>query len=227
VILVQSALAAEVSAGPASADSLRAAFDGWRQRHEAFDGESVNPPVVADYVEGLISARLGDTATALRLAGRLEATAGPALLRAPRELGAVVRAFAAFQVGQYQRALDQLDSAAGKTWLGNAASSPLDAQSFDRFIRAECLRAMGRAREAIAWYQTMEQYTVFDLAYLGVALRGEAAAYRALGEADAARAAEARLATLWHDADAEFAPQAIIAKILSERPAPVSPMRGR
>jgi hypothetical protein len=56
--------------------------------------------------------------------------------------------------------------------------------------------SLGRNREAIAWFTTFEQSSLYDLEFLGVALRGQAIGHRALGETDAAVVAERRLAAL-------------------------------
>jgi DNA-binding SARP family transcriptional activator len=201
VIFVQTALAFDAKQGRASVDSLRADVDAWRQHIEAFDARTPLLDVVHGYLSGLLAARSGDS-SALKFASSLERIGETlSFVRDRRELAEVVRAYYEQRRGNCVGALTHLDRAAGSAWFGYAASSPLYTGSLERFLRAQCLHTMGRDREAIAWYQSMEQNTIYDLAYLGPSLGAEASIYRAIGQNDAAGAVETRLGALWRDAD--------------------------
>jgi hypothetical protein len=201
-IFVQSGLAAGYHDGPASPDSLRAAVEAWYQRKNAFERTSRDPDVAYAYLSGLIAAHTGDSRLVARFAALLDGLRpGRRGMRDAGELAGVVRAYADLQKADCSAALRRLDQAAGVAWFGPAASSPLDARSFDRVLRAECHRTLSQFAEAIARYQTMKQYTIYDLGYLAISLRGQAAAHRARGDQTAEREAEMRLAALSRRAD--------------------------
>lgn len=183
-------------------DSLARAIDRWRQTLNAFDQPTGSPAVVARYLGGLFAVIRGDTSQALRSADTLDAVLRrrdpflPPDSRDPRELAQTIRAFAHYRANRCEDALRDLDAVRGPYWLGVVASSPLASQGFERYLRAQCLATLGRNREAVAWFETLEQGTLYDLEFLGAALRGQAAAYRALGELEAATAVEQRLSEL-------------------------------
>lgn len=85
-------------------------------------------------------------------------------------------------------------------------ASVLGSRAYDRFLRAELLRELGRNDEALGWYATQGQTIVPGLIYLAPAELRQAQICERLG--DRARAARhyRRFIELWHDADAELQP---------------------
>jgi tetratricopeptide (TPR) repeat protein len=209
-LLVQGVLANRAVDGPIGLDSLASTLEHWRQSLGGFDQPTSAPSVVSVYLGGLLAAARDDTLSAGRSADQLERMRDrhdpylPPESRDPRELARTVRAYQRLRTGRFNDALRELDAATAPYWLGVVASSPLAAQSFERFLRAECLLALGRNREALVWLATFEQNTVYDLGYLGIVLHEQATAYRALGELEAARRAETRLTELWRASDPEI-----------------------
>jgi DNA-binding SARP family transcriptional activator len=196
VLLVHGLLANR--SGAVRLDTLPRAIDRWRQSLDGFGQPTHAPAVVSRYVDGLLAAERGDSAEAMRAAAELDEMSGrrdPYLasdFRNPRELAQTIRAYRDYRRGRCEDALRALDTEKKPYWLGTIASSQLAAQSFEHYIRAECLLALGRNAEAVSWFETFEQSTLYDLEFLGPALRGQAAAHRALGEPDAAAEIEAR-----------------------------------
>jgi DNA-binding SARP family transcriptional activator len=201
VLLVHGLLANRGDTG-ARLDTLARAIEHWRQTLPGFDQPTSAHSVVARYLGALLAVARGDTTPALRLAAELDDLAErhdpllPPEFRNPHELAQTIRVYRDFRAGRCESALRHLDAEKGSYWLGVIASSPLAAQSFERYLRAECLLALGRNAEAIAWFETFEQNTLYDFEFLGTALRGQALGHRALGNPDAAAAIERRLAEL-------------------------------
>ena len=81
-----------------------------------------------------------------------------------------------------------------------------EAEALDRFTRAELLRRLGRADEALGWYEAIAQRASYELVYLGPAELAQADLYAARG--DHAKAAEhyRRFLALWKDCDPLFHP---------------------
>ncbi|HEU4699979.1 MAG TPA: BTAD domain-containing putative transcriptional regulator, partial [Gemmatimonadales bacterium] len=132
---------------------------------------------------GLLDVALGDTAAALGRADSLARGARPGTGAAPSgaalagTLAASVRAHVAIARGRPAQALALL-AAAG--WPRVAAYA--EAEALDRFARAEQLRALGRDREALAWYATIAQRAAYELPYLAPAHRRQGEIYERLGD---------------------------------------------
>ena len=189
--------------GPIDLDSIARGIDRWHQTLDGFDRPTSSTRVVTSYLDGLLAVARGDTTAAAHWSNELDRLGRPPRdpwlppeFRNPRELAQTVRAYRHLRAGQCDDALRDLDAISSPYWLGVVASSALAAQSFERYLRAECLLSLGRYAESIAWFRTFEQGTLYDLAFIGVSLRGQAAAHRALGEREAAAAIERRVADL-------------------------------
>ena len=199
IILVYATLAEHLNVGAANADSLRDVISRWEQGNNVYAPHSQSLDMITAYLLGLLAVERGDHRSALRDAAALAGMKD--VWRDPRTLAEVIRAYAAFHEGNCNATLTHLDRSTSPIWLGTVASAVLASQGFERFLRAECLQKMGRHREAIAWYSSLEENSLYDLSFLGLALRGQAAAYRALGDTLAAAPVEARLAALRINAD--------------------------
>jgi hypothetical protein len=149
--------------------------------------------VVAEYLLGVLTAARG-SADARAHAATLDAMTDSTF--APHELAAVVRCVAAFHDGRCVETLAELDRARPRFWLGVVASAALANNGLERLVRSQCLARTGKPREAIAWYATIEQNTLYDLALRMPALRGKASAFRALGDQRSADDIERRI-TAW------------------------------
>ena len=86
-----------------------------------------------------------------------------------------LRARVAVLHGRPVEALEALSGARNEVWFGWAIGSTYWSQAHDRLLRADLLRAAGRNDEALAWYESLEQFSVYDYAYAGVARSRSAA----------------------------------------------------
>ena len=80
-----------------------------------------------------------------------------------------LRARIAVLEGKPDRALELLNSARNEVWFGWAIGSTYWSQVADRYLRAELLRKSGRYEEALRWYESIEEFSANDLAWLGAA----------------------------------------------------------
>jgi len=160
------------------------------------------------YLLGLLSARLGDEAAALRYAGQLE-RADPSSLPGAfaADGGRFVRAEVAWRRGRPQEALATLEGARFWTkWPGleaeNSNDSPFYSHMHERFARAELLYELGREEEAIPWYRVY----VYDLLYTAPAHLRLAQIYERRGERAKAAEHYRQFVELWNDCDPELRP---------------------
>ena len=166
-------------------------FDQWRAAIEA-PGESSHSaahtglhPYIRRYRLGLLDTRLGDTTSAVRLAGSLEQAADSAIgLKADalRTFALSIRARVAGQAGRAAEALEYLDRS---RW--QVVESIFEAEALDRYYRAELLFALGRHAEALDWYRTIAERATYELVYVAPARWREGWLYHRIG--DEARAA--------------------------------------
>jgi hypothetical protein len=160
-------------------------------------------PYVRLYRLGLLEARLGDTVSALRLAGSLEragdsARASGGALKADA-LYTFARSVRAHVAGASGRAAEALDHLERSNW--GVVESIFEAEALDRYYRAELLDTLDRGAEALDWYRTIAERATYELVYVAPARWRQGRLYEQTG--DLARAAEAyrTVVRLWGDAD--------------------------
>ena len=91
-------------------------------------------------------------------------------------------------------------------WHSLAVSSPFYANSYQRFLLASALEEAGQIGEALRWYSSFDNNSVYDRIYQAPAhLRMGQIAERG-GQLDAAGSHYERVLELWADADPELAP---------------------
>jgi DNA-binding SARP family transcriptional activator/TolB-like protein len=88
--------------------------------------------------------------------------------------------------------------------LEQAVLTAAISQPSRRHLQATVLAARGQEREALAWFESLEAYSVNELPYGVPALLDRARILEFLGEREAARTLYDRLLGLWADADPEF-----------------------
>lgn len=158
------------------------------------------------HLAGVLSAALGDTIGALNHAARLAEHAGALGQEQPfHAFAGTLRAQVARHGGRADEALHLLTRSQAHLWFGWAASSPIQSQARDRYLRAELLRELGRFEEALGWYTSFEEHAVHDLPFLAPSHLRRAEIYEHLGDAAAATKHYQRFLALWADADAELA----------------------
>lgn len=148
------------------------------------------------YLEGLLSARAGDTEGAGRAVASL---GGVAASPADDEERAFAEWFARLIRAEGLRAEGR--PAEALALLGEPGLEPdlrlprvwSQHRAHDRFLRAELLEATGRFREALAWYATFPDPTAFDLPWTLAAVAARARMHGRLGEEDDVRRLSRRL----------------------------------
>jgi DNA-binding SARP family transcriptional activator len=157
---------------------------------------------------GVLAALAGDRAAADRYADSLTALA-PLATPFPGdwELPTSTRAAIAFVRGEPGTALTALETLQRRPQITAYPRMFVLTHGFERWVRAEALRASGRLREALDWYGAFTSYLVLmDTPYEAPAWLRQAGIHEDLGERQAARAAYARVLERWGNADARFAP---------------------
>ncbi len=154
-------------------------------------------PYLRQYRLGLLSLRLRDTGTVRRIATQLAAMTDPSLgPTIGATFAASLRARLAAVGGRQAEALEMLEHA---DWSKAAAATRLEA--YDRLFRAELLEQLGRADEALAFYQQLGTRSPHELPLLGSAERGIARILEDKGERAEAAEFSRRAAARLHDAD--------------------------
>jgi eukaryotic-like serine/threonine-protein kinase len=159
------------------------------------------------YLLGLVSAHVGDFASAERYAAALAGETGPpSAAGLPRDLGLEIRAEAAIGQGAPASALAVLRQTTGESWYEYHFASPFLAGSRERYRRAGLEAAHGDARRAIALFSGFEGFSGYALVYAAPSHYRRAELYERLGDRSAAGSHYARFLTLWKDSDPEFRP---------------------
>jgi tetratricopeptide (TPR) repeat protein len=118
------------------------------------------------------------------------------------ELG--VRAYVAWSGGESAAALALLERARLQSFYQNGFRSPLYSGSLQRYLRAMFLEEMGRLEDALRWYGSFEQISMYDFVFLAPSHLRRAEIYERLGDLDRARRHYARFVELWSDCDPEL-----------------------
>jgi hypothetical protein len=149
------------------------------------------------YLLGLLSARLGDTARGrahLRDLAALRDTMAPRLVRG-------LAAEIARSAGDLTGALRQLELVGG---VPSHSRRLARAGVRERFLRGEVLRLLGRYEEAIPWYASF--WSAYDLFYIAPAHLRLGEIYERLGRTEEALFHYRRFIEMWKDCDAAFRP---------------------
>jgi DNA-binding SARP family transcriptional activator len=197
---------------PASLAALRDTVAAWA------DPAEDHRPLQLYYL-GLLSDALGDTAGVRAHVAELEralaafeplAEVFDPLARRPdaeyRGYAGTLRALLARRSGQPAEALQILERSRVERWYGLAVSSPLHAQGFERFLRAELLRELGRDEEALGWYASFGEHALHDLIYLAPSHLRRAEIHERHENRRAAHLHYGAALELWKDGDPELQP---------------------
>jgi serine/threonine-protein kinase len=200
---------------PDELHALRAALAGWdaaavpRLRHPnpAYDLHHDVYPVLRLYLLGVLAAREGDGA-ALDHAAELDAVTGdPDVEALARDLALGVRARLAAVRGDREAALGFLERARMEspcTYI--VMQSPFYTYIAERWLRAELLQQLERYEEALRWYESIVQSSVYELIYLAPSHRERARIYERLGNRLRAASHYRRVVAVWKECDPELRP---------------------
>jgi tetratricopeptide (TPR) repeat protein len=187
------------------------------------DYDTVWAPISRDYLLGLVSARLGESAEAIRYANQLEARAarqgtGEASVRASRsrDYALTVRAQVAALNGEPAEALSLLETMRPEGWWDFLPRSVLQTSAHQRFLRAEVLEALGRGEEALSWYASLGLMPG-EMSYIAPAHLRRAEILERLGRPEEAVPHYRRFIDLWRDCDPELRSEVAGAEAALER----------
>jgi DNA-binding SARP family transcriptional activator/TolB-like protein len=202
-------------ADPDELHALRESLAAWhaaavpRMRHPnpAHDLHHDAYPVLRLYLLGVLAAREGH-ADALDRAAELEAAAGdPEVESLASDLALGVRArFAAVQ-GDRETALGFLERARMESrCMYVVMQSPFYTYTAERWLRAELLQQLERYEEALRWYESIVQSSLFELAYLAPSHLNRARIHDRLGDRLRAASHYRRVLAVWSECDPELRP---------------------
>jgi tetratricopeptide (TPR) repeat protein len=159
------------------------------------------------YLLGLLSALLGEEDVALRYARELSELDGPQpVLALARDLAAGVRAQVSLGRANAGEALATLEGTRFEAWYQSMLSSPFYSQDRERYLRAELLAARGREEEALTWYGSFAEGSIYELVYLAPSHLRRAEIYERRGERERAVGHYRRFIELWRDCDPNLQP---------------------
>ena len=161
-----------VERGPAELERVRDALLRW-------DADAVPPSgffvfamhnglhrYIRLYLLALIEARRGDARASRAHADALAALPAPETgAELVEHLTRGARARAAWAAGEPAMALRELESGRSEAWFQLTVASPFYSQAFERFMRAELLRELGREAEAEGWYRSIAERSPYELIY--------------------------------------------------------------
>ena len=159
------------------------------------------------YLIGVLSARLGDAA-ALSCAAELDRVEGSGdAVPLARDLAHSVRAQHAFWRGEHPAAFAALELLRVEPrQVLVVLQSPFYTETAEHWLRAELLHSLGREQEAIRWYASLSQASLYDLIYRAPSHLRRGQILERLGESDQAAEHYQRVAELWADCDPELRP---------------------
>ena len=162
-------------------------------------------PQLQLYLLGMLAARLGEYAVAIGHAESLERVGGrPEAKDLALDQGRSVRAAVDWHQGRAQEALRALEPTCMGALFELTIASPFFSQAYERFMRAELLHSIGRSRDALLWYGTFAEHSIYDLIYLAPSHFRRAEIYEQLGEQAEAVRHYRKFTDLWRDCDSEL-----------------------
>ncbi len=163
--------------------------------------------VLRAYLEGVLSAQLGDRAEVTRQLEQL------AMLTVPDEAGSILadltlglRAATPMADGDTAAAAALLDGLRLENWQQLNVASPFFSLGRERFLRARAYQQVGRLDDALRWYGSFTNTSLHDLVYVAPSHFHRGEIYEARGDLEAAVAHYERVLELWRDADPELQP---------------------
>ncbi len=171
----------------------------------------LTPPVdgqraIRLYLLGLLNARLGRGSEALAYADRLASVEWAVGGNLSATLVPGIRAALAKANGNAEEALRALEGATFEGHYDEVYTSPVISMAAERYLMAELLDATGQGREALAWFASLGDLQVYEIAYVAPAHLRRAQIHEGLGEVQEAARHYERFIELWKDCDPELRP---------------------
>jgi len=165
------------------------------------------------YLMGLLELEMGQVEVTLASAEQLEqlplvgaADADLFEETLPAELASTLRGMAAFERGDFEGAVALLEASTTLAWQNLSHASGFHAKVHARWAQAEALAEIGQTEEALRWYGSFGEHTLYDLPYQAPAHFEMGRLLEAAGDSSAAAGHFRRFIEMWSDADQEFQP---------------------
>ena len=192
---IRTELAAIEETPPPATEAART----WSNPHQGLHAQ------LRAYLLGLLSIRLGELQRAEERAEEIEKLGDlPDSGHLVRDLAVNLRAHAAAARERHEEALGLLERARMESRFDQSSLSPFYSQAYERFTRAGLLARLGRPREALPWYASFAQNSLYDLIYLGPSHLECGRIHADLGETDRAIDYYGKFLALWSEADPEM-----------------------
>jgi tetratricopeptide (TPR) repeat protein len=157
------------------------------------------------YLLALLIAQLNEDSLALEYARALGGLDGPdRVIALARDLVDGVRAQISLAMGDSSEALATLEKRRYQAWYQAMVSSPFHSLDRERYLRASLLAAAGREEEALTWYNSFTEGSVYALAYLAPSHLERAKIYERRGERERAAFHYRRFIEHWSHSDPEL-----------------------
>ena len=203
----------------AKLEELRTEFIEWnaeavppsedpRAIFSAHDGAYV---FLREFLLGLLDVRLGDLKAATVRAASLRQVEGSGEAEElARRLAGTLQASILWGRDDPASALRELEElpVESQNRMGLVINSPFYSRVYERYLRAELLREVGREEEALRWYGSLEEnYPLYDLTYLAYSHLQRGEIQEDLGRHELAEEHYTRAAELWQGCDSVFEPR--------------------
>jgi tetratricopeptide (TPR) repeat protein len=165
------------------------------------------------YLLGLLSSRLGEHGKAQGYAKKLEKLGGRCeAIALTGDLVQSLHAQVAWRKGHPEKALEAIKQRRMEAPYEVLVESPFISQALERYVNAELLTVLERYEEALPWYGSFAQHSIYDLIYLAPAHLRRAQIYERLEQQDKVVEHYTRFIELWQDCDPELKPKVVNAK---------------
>jgi tetratricopeptide (TPR) repeat protein len=159
------------------------------------------------YMLGMLAARLEDRETAMEQAVALRGMGNrPEARDLACDQAQAVEAVVAMNEERTDSALAKLEDACIGALFELAIASPFYSRALERYLKAQLLEQVGRDREAIRWYASFAEHSIYDLIFLAPSFLRRGEIYERLGQPQRAADHYRQFLESWSDADAELRP---------------------
>ena len=165
-------------------------------------GTPIQVEPLRQYTLGLLSLRLGDTASAAEAATSLSRLAASGAANAlVRDLDRGLRARLAWTAGAAAEALRLLQEMESRDSQGDIVITPFVARANERYLRGEILDSLGRDEEALRWFGSLGVGSVTEIPLQALSHLRQGEISERLGRSREAARHDARVQELWQNAD--------------------------
>lgn len=159
-------------------------------------------PQLRTYLLGLLAAHFGEHEQVLAGAqALLELEGRPEARDLACDQARALRASVDTAEGRDQAALGRLEDACTGALFELGMASPFYSRTRERWLRARLLERLGRVQEALCWYGSFEEQSIYDLIYVAPSHLRRAELHERLGDERSARSHYERYIALWSEAD--------------------------